>query len=179
MNSTIQTGNIKEVRLRAKEIRKKYGLIGAAVDPLDIAKELGIKVYEQENLKTKDGQSVSGAIIKNNDEVRILINSGESSRRQRFTIAHELGHYFLGHLDSEKGQYIDLARNSLTSKSPKEADAEEFASSLLMDEDEVKERYKMTASIGMSNSQVINLLSDIFVVSKAAAYTRLSNLGLI
>ncbi|MBK1809130.1 ImmA/IrrE family metallo-endopeptidase [Clostridium sp. YIM B02505] len=157
---------------RVKEIREQYGLIGTAVDPLIIAQENGIKILEKSNL-TINGEPVSGAIIKKNNDITIYVNAEDSKVRKRFTVAHEIAHYYL-HLDKNK-QFVDLKRNN--SKAPMELEADEFAGCLLMDTEHVNERYEKAKSIGLSNEGIVSVLAGIFVVSDAAMYTRLKNLG--
>lgn len=159
---------------KANEVREQYGLIGAAIDPLVITKELGIKVLEKSKL-TADGKPVSGAIIKEGNEISIYLNAEDSKFRKRFTIAHELGHYYL-HLDKTK-YFVDLKRSN--SLEPEELQADEFAGCLLMNEKEIKSRYKMAESIGLNQEGIINILSTIFAVSTHAVYVRLKNLGVI
>lgn len=62
----------------------------APVDVVRIANEFGIEVcYDQL------GQEVSGYIEKSNDNgYKIVVNSDHSRTRKRFTIAHELGHWW-------------------------------------------------------------------------------------
>lgn len=61
------------------------------IDPVIIARELGINVWrgQYEN-------AISGALVKAspNHGVDMFINEGHAPVRQRFTAAHELGHYF-------------------------------------------------------------------------------------
>src|SRR6266699_2578195 len=49
---------------------------------------------------------VSGALIRSDDSVVIAVNSAQHENRQRFTIAHEIGHFLLhkgtqGHFDDD------------------------------------------------------------------------------
>jgi len=59
------------------------------IDPVRIAKSLGVKV-----LDTYLKQNVSGALVKKQGEdPSIVLNAEDSTTRKRFTCAHELGHY--------------------------------------------------------------------------------------
>ncbi|MBC3186315.1 ImmA/IrrE family metallo-endopeptidase [Corynebacterium sp. zg-331] len=62
-----------------------------SVDPIIIARDLGINVY-----KAPMAAGISGYIIKRGAEYApdIFINEQHAPVRQRFTVAHELGHYF-------------------------------------------------------------------------------------
>lgn len=56
---------------------------------VDFANEIGIEVF------TKDmSDFISGAITKEGNQYQILLNSNHSENRMRFTLAHELAHYF-------------------------------------------------------------------------------------
>ncbi|NRY59831.1 ImmA/IrrE family metallo-endopeptidase [Clostridium beijerinckii] len=165
---------VKSIAEEAKKVREKYGLIGTAIDPTIIAKENDIKIVEKSNLKLK-GELVSGAIIKDESDIMIILNAEDSKNRKRFTIAHELAHYFL-HLDKNV-KFVDYKRSD--SSDPKELDADEFAGCLLMGEELVKEKFKKAKSIGLDNDGIVNVLSGIFVVSNSAMYTRLKRLELL
>ncbi|APQ99921.1 ImmA/IrrE family metallo-endopeptidase [Clostridium botulinum] len=160
-----------------KRIKDIFGIIGTKVDPIDIANELNINVYEVDNLNAGE-ESVSGAIRKENNKIDIFINGADSNERKRFTIAHELGHYFLGHLD-KNDKLVDLHRDYKHNPNIYEKEADEFAGCFLMDSDEVKDRFKKAKLIGLTDESAIALLARIFSVSRAAMYVRIRNLGLI
>lgn len=82
--------------------------------------ELPIKVTsiirKSDNIKLLKNSDVnllkdndSGMTICNNKVFTIIYKDNESSRRCRFTIAHELGHIFLGHLLINTPQYRTFA----------------------------------------------------------------------
>lgn len=100
-------------------------------------KELPVKVTEiikrSENIKLFKNSDVnilqngeSGLTIAENGNFHIIYNDAESSYRCRFTIAHELGHIFLGHLLINKAQYRTFKTNDST-----ESSANVFARDLL------------------------------------------------
>lgn len=166
----------QDISARVKEVREIYGIYGAAIDPIDITKELQIKVYQKQNLKIK-GESVSGAIVKNQDDIVIFLNANDSRLRRRFTLAHEIAHYFLHFEETE--EFVDFHRDNKKINNEIESDADEFAACLLMDECEVKKRFKRCEAIPLPLEITINMLSNIFIVSKQAMYIRLRKLGLI
>src|SRR3954469_4734973 len=61
------------------------------VDPFAIARKLGIQVFIDYGLPGE----VSGMLRKRSgyQDPEILLNANDSRNRQRFTCAHELGHY--------------------------------------------------------------------------------------
>ena len=89
--------------------------------------------------------------------------------RQRFTLAHELSHYFLHNslLKSEE-IYIDtLYRNN----NIKEEQVDYLAGALLIEENMVRELYKLNPSISE--------LATLFGVSDSAMKVRLEILGVL
>lgn len=100
------------------------------VDPIVIAKELGIQVYVA-GLDKK----ISGMLTKHPGcDPEIYINGIDSINRQRFTCAHELGHYVKRSAAGEEDwENIDY-RSPLTSEGvdPDEIYANRFAAGLLM-----------------------------------------------
>ncbi|PYU65849.1 MAG: hypothetical protein DMG49_23375 [Acidobacteria bacterium] len=74
----------------ATGILKKSRVTKPPVPVERIAEDHGLDV----RLAPFDGD-LSGALIRNEDEAYIGVNSSHHPHRQRFTIAHELAHYFL------------------------------------------------------------------------------------
>ena len=100
----------------------------APVKVIRLAREFNLEVYE-DNLGKYSGRLSKDAETKSGWS--ITVNSGEFDYRQRFTIAHELGHYFL-HKDQVGDGVSDDAfyRSSLSNRL--EAQANAFAADLLM-----------------------------------------------
>ena len=165
----------KTIAEKANEVREKYGLIGTAIDPAIIAMELGINIYQKSNLRMNE-ELVSGAIVKEDSDIFILLNEEDSKKRKRFTIAHELAHYFL-HLDKNTEPFIDYKRSN--SNNSIELEADEFAGCLLMGEQQVKEKFNKAKSIGLDDDGIVSVLAGIFLVSNSAMYIRLKRLGLL
>ncbi len=72
----------------------------------------------------------------------LIVNAEESPRRQNFTIAHELGHYLLGHLQSP--DYGVLYRRPMGEQpdKPIEQEANCFAANLLVPEGMLRDTLK-------------------------------------
>ena len=94
------------------------------------------KVAEEHSItlvaKPRDAAGVSGMLLKQGDNFAIIYNTNiDNSGYQRFSIAHEFGHYFLpGHIDgllSEQDVHISGSTNSRYEK-----EADKFAANLLM-----------------------------------------------
>ena len=116
-----------------------WGNRGFPVDPVWIARQLGIRVVDSPELP----QNVSGALVQEPgyDPV-ILLSSSDGDNRKRFTCAHELGHY-IHHVstgnDPGKMKFIDFRdANSRTGVDHDEVWANTFAANLLMPEHAVK-----------------------------------------
>lgn len=82
-------------------------------------------------------EEVCGRFLFIDDEPTIFYNAKHTEAMQAFTIAHELGHYFLRHLDDMEAEIICLDRdfNRLGNddgKFEKEVEANYFAACLLM-----------------------------------------------
>lgn len=168
-----------EIEERTKEILSSYDILDIPVDPIDIAKKLNIKVFNR-NFNSFSNDTVSGAIKKEDNNINIYVNEEDTIERKRFTIAHELGHYFL-HLSCDLNkEFVDMHRrtgyNTLLSK---EREANQFAAAILMPENKVRELYESVNNLGVSERFIIEWLSEKFFVSKSAIKFRLKNLGLI
>jgi Zn-dependent peptidase ImmA (M78 family) len=138
------------------------------VDPVAIARALGIDV-RQAMLKT----NVSGALVKKiGEDPAILLNASDSPNRQRFTCAHELGHYVTHASDPTAYEYIDLRDTiwSATGQDSEEVWANAFAANLLMPEKRVREL--------IAEGYTPTALAAYFAVSQDAMSYRLDNLGL-
>lgn len=134
--------NIKELILSFEDIEIKY-------DAMDIAKS--------GSLSCIDGKWI------------MCINSSHNPKRQRFTMAHELGHYIL-----HKGKNIEFVDTTFFRSDEMDSieyNANEFASRLLMPED------KLRKLIDEDRIKNIGELASIFDVSSAAMKYRVISLG--
>lgn len=129
------------------------------VDPTKFAAAENIAVKYDEKLS---GTSLSGYF--DSAKHTIFVNPDEPSSRQRFTVAHELGHYELGHGNRNR------EKETLASYDPIEAEANQFAAELLMPENAIR---VFSATRGLQD------LMEIFDVSQSTIYFRMKNLGLI
>jgi len=98
----------------------------------------------------------------------IFLPSFTSARRDRFTIAHELGHYFLHYLHPQAEGFAPFRRGG---QSLAETQANVFAASLLMPETEFRAAHRA------SNGDKWRL-AQVFDVSPAAAEVRAQVLNL-
>ncbi|CAE6883360.1 ImmA/IrrE family metallo-endopeptidase [Vibrio harveyi] len=98
---------------------------------------IGIQYLPLEN-------NVSGKLHHDGNRWLINVNSLHHPRRQRFTIAHELGHYFL-HRDSQQ-DYEDTTFHRGKAYSEKELEADNFAGALLMPKDEFRDYVRFSSN---------------------------------
>jgi len=156
---------------KARQVLNEFygsGPVVLPVNVVEIANAHGIDVLRADFGK-KFEESVFGYIAKNKGSVRIYVNKKNAYVRRRFTIAHELGHYFLHHDNPNEFRYMDLRSTKRTSE---ETEANRFAEELLMPEEELRQEY---ANLMFPTAE---RLSEIFQVSKQAMKYRLSRLGL-
>ena len=140
------------------------------VDPFAIAKSEGILVIPRYDL------DVNGLIKKDSINGNIVIEYDASmhQNRERFTIAHELGHYFAGHLEDGHTLFRDPSKNfNLHNYDPYEAEANKLAAEMLMPKE------KIDFLIQKANYHTIDDIADALRVSPAAMTYRLKNLGYI
>jgi hypothetical protein len=176
----------------AAQLLKSTGLQTVPVPVERIAKYLGAQVQ----FAPFDGD-LSGLIYREEDEAGapvatiIGINSSHAPTRRRFTLAHEIGHFVLGHLDGETlGQmHIDRkfkARDARSSQAvdPQEIDANAFAAALLMPaqllrEDFKKFRFDSIECFDYEDDELASALAERYNVSLQAMLIRLYRLGLV
>jgi Zn-dependent peptidase ImmA (M78 family) len=172
----------KFARNKAEELLRKFQVVTAPVDIESVAKSLGVPVV----LKTL-GDGVSGLLITNPRGTTICVNRDHPRVRRRFTIAHEVGHYFLGHqfeagehVHVDEGNYISArGPRSATGVDPKEVEANQFAAALLMPSELVRQQAtKFRIGSGLLDVHV-SQLAERFQVSEQAMTIRLDALGLL
>lgn len=125
------------------------------------AHNLGIK---EEDLSP----TVSGKLIKEDDQWEIIVNKNHHERRKRFTIAHEFAHYCLH--KSESNEFEDTTFFRDQNSSSIEYKANEFASEILMP----KQLFDSAINDGIVT---LSSLSKEFYVSIQAAKYRATALG--
>ena len=156
------------LRKSAADVLKEHWDGNLPVRPSEIARAQGIVVLESPMLKE------SGRIQREADgRVFIMVNSNESELRNRFTIAHELGHFNLGHLTGSAMCRDFPESYGANTQKPEEREANDFAANLLMPADAVR----FVIERGYAKS--VDDLRMMFRVSEVAMRFRLMNLGLL
>lgn len=131
----------------------------------DIAADNNIEVFYEDLPSTE-----SGYFKKVGDECIIGINKKHNRKRQRFTFAHELGHFFLHRDKIDNVELHDEIFYRIENTSSIEYAANEFAARLLMPESRIMEKINE----GISD---LKDLADIFDVSQEAMRYRVISLG--
>ena len=168
--STVYSDAVKRAEKVLDEFWKKNGIVTVPVDVIGIARSYNINVYAA-TFNSKYSDTLYGMIRGKDGKFDIFVNAKNSLQRQRFSIAHELGHFFLHH-DSDKAselEFVDL-RSDLSS--PKEVEANKFATALLMPECEIRKQH------GKLLFPTADELAKTFNVSKPAMQIRLRELNL-
>ncbi|MBI3805328.1 MAG: ImmA/IrrE family metallo-endopeptidase [Nitrospirae bacterium] len=168
--------NLIPVR-EAQRLLKESKITQAPVDIEAIAKKLGA-VVSYEVFK----EDLSGVLVKESSRTVIGVNSVHSKTRQRFTIAHEIGHLILEH---EGEVFVDqtvMKRDERSSQAIdiQEIEANKFAAELLMPESLIMAAVQNLPSKkpDISSGQLIEELAKAFQVSSQAMEYRLTNLGM-
>lgn len=147
----------------ARALLDEYWDFNIPISPEEFARRLGLNVERIENLGTKSGY------LDEENQI-IYVNAADVPERQRFTIAHELGHFCLDHGSSLR----DTTKANWFRINPvHERLANEFAAELLMP------AIAMKAMIEVRNIKDPVALRQAFGVSSQALYFRLKNLGYI
>lgn len=146
----------------ANQTLNNLGYTTPAVPIEKVAEKLGLKVIEFDF-----PTSISGVLKK--ERKVIGVNKNHHPVRRRFTIAHELGHFLLGH---DIGKNDDVVDEDFDKPLPKEREANIFASCILMPANWIRAEVK---------GKEINLkeLAQKFEVSEQAITIKLLELNLI
>lgn len=170
----------KHIRSLAREILAKYSIHEAPVPVEKIVQNLGIELK-----KEQVDDELSGFLVRDMRQGTAIIgvNAGHPSKRVRFTIAHELGHYLLHegetvHFDGKSpGLTVVNLRNAKSSEGidDNEKEANLFAAELLMPADFL-ERDLHDVSEDFISDDAIQDLAERYEVSVQALTFRLANL---
>jgi Zn-dependent peptidase ImmA (M78 family) len=161
----------------ARELIERHDVMWAPVPVELIAEQEGIEV-----VRVMAGWNESGFLMRQADSTPVIgINRKNSPKRQRFTIAHELGHW---RLHKGKPLIVDQSvmvnkRDNISSEASdlEEIQANQFAAALLMPETLVRRIAESSAF--RSREDLISRLSAEFDVSADSMTWRLVNLGML
>lgn len=161
---------------KAREVLSKHGGVDLPVRVERIADRVGASI----SFEPFDGD-VSGVAYRNGKQLLIGINSRHPLTRQRFSIAHEIGHLLLHEgrpMTVDKEMRVNRRdRTSSLATDAEEIEANAFAAELLMPAHRVRVELERCLEEGKSSRSVVQHMAAAFDVSKQAMMIRLSNLG--
>jgi Zn-dependent peptidase ImmA (M78 family) len=132
-----------------------------------------------------DADDISGLLYRANDPAPVIgVNSNNARVRQRFTIAHELGHLLLHErqeLILERHVHVNFRdATSSTATNEEEIEANQFAAELLMPHDLLKRNLdSLLDDRPLSDADLVRRLASRFEASQQAMEFRLASLGML
>lgn len=165
--------------IAARKVLRNFYQGQAPIRVTPIAEKLGISVR-----KEPMEASVSGMLFVRKDEPTIVINSSHHIHRRRFTLAHEIGHFILHqqYIQQDEPYFVDTSftffrnRDSSTGIIKQEIEANNFASELLMPEEEILKYFKYK-KIDFFDGFSIKGLAKAFNVSEQAMAIKIGQLS--
>lgn len=166
----------KHIRTLVQQMLSEHGIREAPVRPEKLAKALGVSVHKNDVDETLSGFLLRHPVTR---KAIIGVNGKHHPNRQRFTVAHELGHLLL----HEGPQlHVDLRHrdeNSSKGDQVEEIEANEFAAELLMPASFLERDIEQLENKDLLDEDVLKPLADRYKVSVQALTFRLANLGLV
>src|SRR5260221_1002978 len=121
----------REIETKVSALLQKNRITKAPIDVEKMAAALGVAVR-----RTPTDDDISGFLLRQPDGQAIIgVNTLHHPNRQRFTIAHEIGHFLLhehGELHVDRAVVKLRDRASSKGEVPEEVEANGFAAELLM-----------------------------------------------
>lgn len=169
----------RRIRLLVQELLTQAGIHTPPVPVDQIAEAQGLEL----RLNREPASKISGFLFLGGNRPIIGINAEHHTNRQRFTIAHELGHYLL-HSFSPQDLYVDhsfqvLLRDERSSEGTDttEREANLFAAELLMPAGLLSTDLQDRTQIDIVDEAFLQELAQRYQVSQQAMMFRLANLG--
>ena len=156
---------VLKAKNKANEVLRKYQVTTPIVNIFDIAQNEGLEVM-MVDLPDKYSH-VAGFLDK--DSKTIFVNNADAPNRKTFTVAHELGHFLLGH----EPKYLKVllrTPSAITTIEEKEANC--FAANVLVPDDKLREALD---KLSFSKNDYIKL-AQVFGVSSEVMKNRLRRL---
>ena len=167
-----------------RKLKKVAELFGIEIEE----RSMGYFFHDDPSLPLEEQYPLDGKIeilkTDNGEKVKIIINADRPTKRANFTIAHELGHYFLHYLlgfrDIPKDTMYTFNRKVIYDSLEREANW--FAVALLMPSNMVIEEWKKINSSEygfLSLADKIREIANKFHVSQLAMKYRLQELNIL
>ncbi|MSX02120.1 MAG: ImmA/IrrE family metallo-endopeptidase [Actinobacteria bacterium] len=119
------------------------------------------------------GEGIAGCLARRADLNLALLAAKDAAVRRRFTLAHELGHFQLGH-----GPGVDTPATLRNQSDPKEAAANQFAAEFIAPQPAV-ERFLQSLDDDSPSLELVCRVSNHFAISAWSARIRLESVGVI
>lgn len=163
----------KEIEQLAEEFRRKEGIFSCGIS----------NIFDLCNNKyyliryPLGSNAVLGAVIYKDNDYIVFSNSSSVLSREIFTVAHEIGHIYLGHITLENQLIQDITLENINDQ---ETEANHFAACLLMPQDEVNKfiATQLQNKKRISTLEVAAIMSA-FNVSFEMVVNRLTHLNII
>jgi len=173
--------NLSKIEQRVNNLLAQSKVQSPPIPIKEIIAKLGLNVISYDL-----GDDVSGILVIENDKGTIGFNPKNSKVRQRFTLAHELGHYIL-HKQSKSEVFIDKdfivkyrSQKPYTAVEMKqEQEANVFAATLLMPEHMLRAELTKKDYQDMDENEFIGAMAKVFDVSIQAMTYRIANSNLL
>ena len=168
----------KRIESLAHELLQNNKILEPPVPVESIARASGLQIFMQPL-----DSDLSGILVRNDDAGVVGVNSNHALVRQRFTIAHELGHFLL-----HRGEpvHVDRAvqakfRSTLSSQGtdPEEIEANLFAAELLLPREFLARDLHEVPAVDILDDEFVRDLAKRYNVSAQALMLRLCNLGYV
>lgn len=174
--------DLQKIEDTAMSLIKSNRISGPPIPVEDIARNLGLDVIAY-NL----GDDISGTLVVENKKGFIGYNPSHVKVRQRFTIAHELGHFLLHNHSKSEQLFVDKdflvkyrsANNYSSAELKHEQEANAFAAALLMPKEFVHKELSRKNTTNLPELELIEVLAKVFEVSIPAMTYRLNNLNIL
>ncbi|OGK13121.1 hypothetical protein A3A93_04135 [Candidatus Roizmanbacteria bacterium RIFCSPLOWO2_01_FULL_38_12] len=157
----------KRIESVVDNIKMQTGLSYPENDLIEIAKSLGIEVFESD---VSEYPNIDGLLEyvdeKGKAEPKIFLNKDRPETRKRFTLAHEIGHYVLHKNDKVRYRIDELDYSDNAEDTKLETEANYFAAVLLVPED------KLRKILALSDNDY-NVAAEFFGVSRPVIENRI------
>lgn len=159
----------EQIEKIAEDLRNGLKMRQIPVPVEQIVELLGIRI------KRAPSEDFSGLLLRKDGKALIGVNDSESHVRQRFTVAHELGHFLL---HQAKDAFVDYRDNQKGGfRDQKERQANVFAAAFLIPRTSLIAEVRKISHTGIFDAEIENLAKK-YDVSKESMNYRLLNLGL-
>lgn len=166
---------MSRAEVQARSVADEFGLVSEPVDPEPVASKLGVIVVRQPT-----APDVSGMLLRRDGRLVIGLNSNQPPARQRFALAHCLGHL---KLHRSRDLILDTAARYSLGSLPsmptdrEEAEANRFAAGLLAPESAVRRAAVETSFT--TGTELVEILAERFGMTVPAMGYRLMALGVV